>query len=353
MWAYVSYVLIEFRSGHFYIIRIQIYIDILNFVGLYICGVNWKEEFINKLNALDPTDEEIAAILQFKNLHLPKSLFKYRLPNQLALDSLSTDTVWLNIPTGFNDIAEFNETLDFVELFKTGDLLIKQQRRLLREGKNVIPKKDILRAVWSARLMRLIRWTLPGSFLSKVDRAILATTKSIGEKIQSDIVREKQGHMKVCSFCEYPDNDQMWDEYADFHKGFCIEYDLSRLPMSDTRRQQLFPIFYTDEVYDSTRHHMHQIQNGRSNFLYPMVSGSRKRKQYEFENEWRLIIPIYHSPPENYPMHCQSRVYLGREIADDFKRKVIAICKQQRLVVFQEILPEQADKLIFQQITSL
>ena len=41
----------------------------------------------------------------------------------------------------------------------------------------------------------------------------------------------------------------MWAHYAQSHKGFCVEYDISSLFNSDVKDEDIFPFYCTGEEY--------------------------------------------------------------------------------------------------------
>ena len=46
---------------------------------------------------------------------------------------------------------------------------------------------------------------------------------------------------KICSFSAAKEIILMWSDYANHHKGFCVEYDLGPLEPSAPLRWELFP----------------------------------------------------------------------------------------------------------------
>jgi hypothetical protein len=309
--------------------------------------MNWKEEYIQMLAAIDPNDDEILAALELKMANLPLNLYKYRQPDEFAIESIRNDTVWVSRPMKFEDAFEFAEYLDPSKLSKSMDKILDTEIALLSTGRNKMPI-NIIRKIKTRR--RLVKWV---GFLIPPLRRIYERMWGEGILVmQRGIIESMQDKMKVCSFCESPNNIKMWEEYAKSHTGFCIEYEISRWREDDIRRKILHPVVYTDDLYDSTDHYTHHALNSRFNFMFPVISGTRKKKQYEYENEWRLIIQAGGSFLEqNYPMNCQSRVYIGYRMESIYKARIIEICRKRGLAVYQEILSTKTQELTFEPLT--
>ena len=54
----------------------------------------------------------------------------------------------------------------------------------------------------------------------------------------------------VACFSETKESILMWSHYADNHKGFCVEYDFKELGISNPFARFIFPVIYTDTIFD-------------------------------------------------------------------------------------------------------
>jgi len=70
--------------------------------------------------------------------------------------------------------------------------------------------------------------------------------------LQKHII-ENQQMMTVCSFCESKKDILMWSHYADEHKGFCMEYSLTKNEINQEFLQMLHPVIYRHSVFESTK----------------------------------------------------------------------------------------------------
>lgn len=51
---------------------------------------------------------------------------------------------------------------------------------------------------------------------------------------------------RICCFCKSSDNLLMWSHYADGLRGFCVEFDKSKLLQQGSLDMDVFDVFYTD-----------------------------------------------------------------------------------------------------------
>lgn len=80
----------------------------------------------------------------------------------------------------------------------------------------------------------------------------------------------------------------MWSHYADNHKGFCIEYDVKTILYSDFRSRFLFPVIYSEQVYDATQHLSKSLNHKSFNSLHLNMAGLIKAVDWSYEKEPKL-----------------------------------------------------------------
>ncbi len=127
--------------------------------------------------------------------------------------------------------------------------------------------------------------------------------------------------IRISSFTTKKENLLFWSHYSDSHKGFCLEFDSTVLPIS-----YAFKVQYEDE--------------------YPEVSYPRpvndfgfkpalvKSKAWEYEEEYRIIfVPDSEGQPNNDGTSLlldgseMKNVYLGANMTDDHKRTIVEMIK--------------------------
>ena len=108
----------------------------------------------------------------------------------------------------------------------------------------------------------------------------------------------------------------MWSDYANHHKGFCVEYDLGPLEPSAPLRWELFP-HLRPCFYNLTAYFQGLCAEDRGAFivngLLPPVF--YKYTEWSYEKEWRLVLVCEKVCPDHaHPVPKPSRVYLGAKV---------------------------------------
>ena len=307
--------------------------------------MNWKDEYSKLLGCADINKIDFETAQSIKDKYIPKKLYKYRAVNECSLNNLRNNTVWVDKPSEYNDSFEFNENLNFDELYET--LARVKFDEFFERIQKIVPIQDELKEesrIQADPLKFLFeelfkKGNMPKENIDKMFSFLENLKKMEAQNIKIKKNKLMQDKMKVCCFCEANDELGMWSYYANSHKGFCIEYNTESWFPFDIRRRILYPVIYQDTMYDATPHLLFYIENGTFNNLYPIISGSTKSTRYIEEKEWRFIFNIGESfQPQNYPMNCLNRVFLGAKISNEDKTKVIDICKENKIDVFQTVM---------------
>ena len=321
--------------------------------------MSWKDEFIEKIGCVNISDLRIEEAQALKIKNMPKFLYKYRSDTDNAINNLETDTVWLNKPSEYNDPFEFVEYLDTKELYKVIGSLMKNELIDDLTKKHPVPEHVIEQAKKSDFPLKIISEYqlknyegMPDGFIQKFHQAADEVLQESTTKANVDKIKSIKDKMKVCSFCESPKQLLMWSHYANEHKGFCVEYNISKWEVTDVRNRVLFPVIYRDDFFDFTPHLISNIQSNNFNNIYTTISGATKSKEWEYEQEWRFIFAIGDSfPKQNYPMDCQTKVFLGSRMEEKSKNRVIDICKEKGLKVYNAIPSTSRYEVVFDEIT--
>lgn len=215
-------------------------------------------------------------------MNTPSHLYKYQCVTQYSMSSLANQTVWLSSPASFNDPFDCAINLDQKKLKES----VAHAVGALGENVELKDSLDVPSAAYESAYRQL-------------REGLRATMQKIG----------------VLCLSETPSEILMWSHYANYHKGFCIEYRVDETSvLSRTAR----PVRYTD-IYPSL-----SLKNlpsdAEENFIDVCVY--TKAKQWSYEREWRAIMPsgekLYHAPA---PI---SAIIFGARMPDDHKR---AICQ--------------------------
>jgi hypothetical protein len=161
-----------------------------------------------------------------------------------------------------------------------------------------------------------------------------------------DATRETFNVLRITCFTTNKDNLLFWSHYANSHKGFCIEFDSSKLPIS-----MAYKVKYSDEFP--------QVE-------YPTPEDARAFKPalvksiaWSYEDEYRTIFlpgvsPQLHDDGESLPLHLDTitNVYLGAEISHRDEEILLRTIKLSRFTptVWKASLSKNSFNLCFSEI---
>lgn len=236
----------------------------------------------------------IKEALDIKKGRIPNRLFKYRPCDSYSLENLKNDKVWLAHPSSFNDPYDCHNFFDHM--------------KLLRERSPMLLDK-----------------------LSK-DMA-----RTLSDLFNSRTVSFK-GAFRVCSFSARSDSSLMWAHYADSHKGFCIEYDVTGAELDSERF--MLPVLYKGQVHDSSRFFADDQEDELRASASVFGAALVKSKDWEYEQEWRLVFNIGHledrsSKGTAYPMPQAKAVYIGSHMPLEDVYRLRAICEPKGIKQFR------------------
>lgn len=314
----------------------------------------WIKEFLEQMAGPSIELNQIDAAMRLKHKNLPKSIFKYRAINDYSLQNLKSDTVWLCPPSEYNDpydcaitfstekiqsfkiIENLDETLSKSGLNKT---LTEEQIESLRASTD--PMMDMIPMVFQKEK------NLPpekhGQFKDFIKGFLDKNNREMIQKFNKGL----QERMVVCSFSETNESIVMWGHYSANHTGFCVEYDLTKMAPDDMRLRVLFPVVYSQELFDASKY-FQQASTGKGfNNLFNIAAAMHKAPEWQYEKEWRFIHPFEKTLVNvNYPMPTPSAVYVGSRISPDNKEKIKSIALAKKIPVYQMHLSEREFKLV-------
>lgn len=292
---------------------------------------NWIDSYTQLLSGEEIDERNISRASNIKACNLPNHIYKFRAVNDYSVQNLRDSTIWLCSADQYNDPYECSAKLDLFQLS------IETSRRRFREIASFARLGDRLDDATLAHAeqaddpmreiaLALLRGHEPPLSEDNIEQLINGLF-SVAAEVSSGTIRHQnavlQRGMKICSFSERNDSIVMWGHYADSHKGFCMEYATSDL--DDFRRYALFPVVYSDELFDATRYVLRSMVGGTNN-LYGMLAASRKSSDWSYEKEWRLILPLGESYVDsNFAMPRPSAIYLGSRIPAAHRQLLLEI----------------------------
>lgn len=173
--------------------------------------------------------------------------------------------------------------------------------------KKIFPKVD----------NKIIRQEVSGTIDTDMDKLLLEIKKTI----------------RIACFSEDYLSPLMWAHYADSHKGFCIEYDLSKLP--DGYRNGILPVLYSDQRYEATRAFITRNGNILMNPYY------FKSSHWKYEKEWRMVAQESLFTNNEYYADFSigiNAVYIGlrsEETHGDKVRSILEQCSIKQISVYK------------------
>lgn len=291
-----------------------------------------------------------AAVDQARRLRsekMPRSLFKYRPPTELALENLKNLQLW------FSSAARVNDPLDTAftvqpdalydcpmpyeareGLFAKGvtDLLSESQVAALRSPG--LSLRTLGSVLWSQKETESERTAIAG--------ALEASYREVTSTFMQSISKDIQTKYQICCFTERIESIAMWAHYTDGHKGFAIEFDAEALTLtgeSDT----IWPVYYSETMFDATEC-MAQVCRDKQKFnpLFGIAASTCKSAEWSYENEWRSIIPIGNGESGHLRTLPQpKRIYLGLAIESKIEQQIVSIAQALRIPVYR-MKPEQS-----------
>lgn len=298
------------------------------------------EAWISKLKTsiLKPgfSQSDFTNAITIKTINIPPKLFKYRSVGDYALDNLSNDTLHCALASTFNDPYDCALTFD-TEFGRKYELEIAR-------NSCGFPESVIQEIEHSAEpfysLVDNIRKTNPK--MTNAEKKQLNKLIKNHEQRKNRILKqfndEIRTHCKICSLSQRIDSLLMWGHYASCHTGFAMEYDFSGTPNVHHIAGYLWPVLYEKKIYDGS-HILNSLSpnNPPPGFWLGMLSALHKSDEWQYEKEWRIIIPesLEANPRQNFFVGKPTAVYLGAKISDEDATIVSFIAKTKHIPVYR------------------
>jgi len=307
--------------------------------------MEWKEEFMRKLNKIGLKEKEFEKLQIDKIKRIPKYLYKYRGVNDYSLENLKKGTVWLSKPKDYNDSFEcasyleienclslkehinLEEYINIIEAFRPISYELKERAKFEKDPIVFLLNNAFLDLEKSYRNEIL-------EFYNKLIERIIGKEKKIMDENHVALKDFFQNELNISSFCESNKELLMWSRYADEDRGFCIEYDFSKLKLESPIKKMLYPVVYKKNVFDYSDHLAKSSANGDLFPFFPLVLFSTKFMKWEYEKEWRAIeinFGNFKSPEQrirHYPIEILSGIYFGSKTSEKDKERIYDIMNE-------------------------
>ena len=303
----------------------------------------------------------INAKMNKEKVSFPQYLYKYRPLDIFTFDMLENRYVYLCPAEKLDDPSECKVDLSVRDLFevekglikfKCVDMILNMIRPYTTENNFQIVRNIVFRTVTPNGMVRR-NFLLDASceiqeLVPEIDTAPLINfLGSIPEKLDDPKIKEQlenllslayhaRQKMGICSLSELKNSEEMWNNYADGEKGYCIEYVLKAYENIHLR----FPVVYQDNresiiVINMVAAFIGQMVVGMS---YGQIAADRsqfmrmfltKDTKWAYQKEWRLL------GDANYKLSAPSihAIYLGKNMDDQNKKQMIDYCQARNIIV--------------------
>ena len=306
----------------------------------------WENEFWELFVSTQKGD--VRKALDLKRKHIPERLYRYRNLNNLdyLTGEISTGEIYIASPPELNDIFDVVSLMsakDSKFYFSKGNM-----KELYEDSFKGLPA-DIFEKIfnnkdWYDKLAEYVAENVK-SQLNEIEMHVLEKTNDSLNSLSSATTR-------IACFTGKETNIPMWTHYANEHTGICIEYDTKTI-QKELTLNSLYPIRYTEKLLDGMSHIMDRQSNPLSAYSILEELGTQKHKDWEYEQEWRLMLHMGHlypsaeSIPKEYRNKGQlyyftkpSKVILGCKISEQNEKLLRGICKNAGVdIVKMQITP--------------
>lgn len=284
---------------------------------------------------------------QLLKKHMPTLLYKYREVNLNSIKSLLRDSIWISLPREMNDPHECSFYCNFEDLMSSDEYLshdiVKKLIKRLKLDVNKFKNMELHEIILELALN-------DPNIDGDVDKAyaVIDSLKTVSKKNQKEIMDSLEYAMKnyvyIFSLSENCHNNLMWSHYGDSHKGFCIEYDFNSVETDNIIKKSLKPVVYTNEKIDFAEYFKAGIKRFPELMSFPAMI---KSKDWEYEQEWRLIYP---QGPEAEPFEGKSpkirSIILGSNISKNDEELLVKLANDKRINVDKMVRTLDSYKLV-------
>jgi hypothetical protein len=252
-----------------------------------------------------------------KPTEYPETLYKYRSwSNEYHQKILTENQLYLASPSDFNDpidcrIGNNYSLLDTDEKIEEYAEIITQRHwgSVVKMGLNPIKEKK--------RIISELKTNM--DFVQNGD--------------DENTFKMQDKYYGILSLSSRYDSILMWSHYAEFHKGFCIGFNETKL-----RESSMFgkggPVVYNNEF---PKINPRDDSSPEKSFIQTHT----KAKDWSYEEEYRLTKLFYPNEPKpsdrivTVPNDFISEIVLGLKISEEHKNEIIKIAKEKGLEIYQ------------------
>jgi hypothetical protein len=273
---------------------------------------------------------DVPRAVDLKLKHIPKRLFKYRTFGKYSLDNLKNNTLWCCKASQFNDPYDSSfffqyhpDTLANNHLKNAQGLYTNDEIAIIRGSSEPL-----------ITIAKIILAKLPNRPDPEKVHDFLLNKNFNNEQVKQINQYIKNGP-NICSLSERVDSTLMWSHYTNEHKGFVMEYDFSELDRESGLGRLVWPVIYKDRLFDASDYFEEGLNGGTASNMMGIVSSMHKAKDWEYEQEWRLILMNgFSEPAANQQSPSVKAIYLGAKMLPRNKTRLINIAIKKKIPVY-------------------
>lgn len=319
--------------------------------------------------------EALKTLVEFVNVHIPQKLFRYRSCNESNIDAFDTDKFYAVTPDKFNDpydaLLQYDKDflMQMVELGARSEAVkwliqnIKETNSVPLIIEQMFGKENVeLMLSGLSQISEMEFERLYGTFISQKTSFF----KDIESVLKASSLSMKRQAAVAC-FSENIHSVLMWSHYADYHKGFALEYNMQHFEMKcggcDKRESckdmvlgNIYPVIYSNKRYNATKYaeyYLGQFIATRNNsslqnpdttaFLKAFL---HKSSQWNYEKEWRVILnraDCNYSAPVGIEMKPVA-IYYGQAISNIYKMFLHHIAISKGIAEYQMYIEDASNQ---------
>lgn len=292
---------------------------------------------------------------------MPDKLFRYRNCSEMSVEAFENDKVYALTADMFNDPYDMLLRFDIEA--------VKNMFNSLLSNESFYRLKDVLGK--GKTLPDIVKQNFDQENISQIKNIVLSITND--SEIDSFVSNRRNEVMDmvdlyfpllatfvnkrtatISCFSETIKSVTMWSHYADYHKGFVLEYDLRPTLSNGIPNVGIYPVIYDDKRYDGTQYilweflRMLGVKLPNPDTLSYIKCALHKSSQWEYEKEWRLIDSNLRdniiSENKTWVSLKPTAIYYGTNISSDNKNRLHSIAQGKNLKEYNMYIDYTFDK---------
>lgn len=350
----------------------------------------FKERFenisVSDFNSPEQNYENIEQISKKLLQVIPQKVYRFRPCTNYSIGALDKDEIWGTLASSLNDPMECQP---YYDIDKINDI-INNELRVQMVANNIKNFLDGHMPQFALDLFALVNIDTD-AMLKILANANLEEVSKNGKSIIFSFFQERlegitdtfwlqflnfKNFLHIACFAENLHSTLMWSHYADSHKGFAVEYDMTKYVHECSKNcidknncssfhtnLQFAPILYSEHKYDATstlRQVMEHEMMGEIYKAIPIIQNDAnlyngiikevdklklnkliltKSADWSYEKEWRLFTYDTTNSQDIYKCISSkiipSAVYLGSKISEEHRNMIIKICKSKQIPCYK------------------